>query len=81
MADDRIGTPGKRPKKTIGGWDVEEQYRFTIGIGGGRYVIVGHSDGDYQDELEKLMATAVKPIVRKHKRSAIDEQRENEGDS
>ncbi|KKN09772.1 hypothetical protein LCGC14_1043310 [marine sediment metagenome] len=79
MADDRIGTKDNPPKKTVCGHALEAQHRFTIGIGGGRYVIVGHSDSNYQEEIEKLKR--VKPIVRMHKKGAIDEQQENEGDS
>lgn len=81
MADDRIGTVDSKPTKTVCGHAIEPQHRFTVGIGNGRYVIVGHSDANYQEEIEKLRNTSPKPIVRKHKKGAIDEQQEAESDS
>ncbi len=82
MADnDRIGTKDKRPKLTICGHKVGEQIRFSVGIGQGRYVIVGHSDADYEDEIEKLKAARPKPPLRIHKRGVVDEQQEAESDS
>ena len=80
MDDNRIGIRGKsRPKLTVCGQPIEGQFRFTVGIGNGRYVIVGHSDTNYQEEIDKLKTA--KPIVRKHKKGAIDEQQEAESDS
>ncbi len=74
MADDRIGTHGgDKPKVTIGGYPVQEQYRFSAGLGGGKYVIIGYSDTGYEDELEKLKKSAPKPIVRMHKKGNASE--------
>lgn len=79
MADDRIGTKDNPPKKTVCGNQIEVQHRFTVGIGNGRYVVVGYSDTNYQEEIDKLKQ--VRPIVRKHKKGVIDEQQEAESDS
>lgn len=81
MTDDRIGTIDNPPKLTIGGFPVEKQFRFRIGIGNGRYVIVGHDDNNYQDEIKHLKSGKSKPPVRIHKQRAINEQAEDESDS
>lgn len=74
MNDDRIGTHGQpKPKLTIGGNPVGEQYRCMIGIGNQHYVIVGYHDHNYQAEIEKLKASISKPVVRVHKKGAMDE--------
>jgi len=78
MVDDRIGTYGKpKPKLTIGGNPVQEQYRAIIGLGNDKYVIIGHSDIGYEDELEQLKA-ANKPIIRIHKKGATSGQKDIE---